>query len=731
MRLLLVALAAAVSLCAQNATVLRVRPSSAGIGEVRWYDSDASHYVGLKSKGTVSTSLIWSLPNTDGSANYCLITDGSLSLSFAACAAGSTPPFDDDNPLVRDETDNTKELLLNVSGFTTATQRTVTVPNASFIMAGQNLDNAFSANQTFGANILFDSASTRDIGDATNYVQTLYVENISASPSGVTGNYANVRKFEISDEFGGTSFWDFQVQRSGSTVSLYYVRDNAGTVVHRLVQKEVSIDINEAQYLMHLVPGNGTTAADNTYDVGTATRSWRNGYFDGTMNTYALAVGAGGCTGCGSGLPTVDTTSIVEGSVDATKEVRIEADGITTGTVRVWTAPNANITVAGIDLAQTWTALQTYNAGIHLDTAGGPVSFSNATGLKLMLFDGGVTSKYGMSIAASQFQIHRAYNTDKLSFGYGSGGGYTEQAYIDNVYLDIGDLWLRGSTSSRVAVANTMIPTATNSYDLGSYGLNLYWKNLALRGMAVFSDGSSDGGIRMSSGVLECSNNLSSWTACVGSGSTLPVVDTTGIAKGSSDATKIVRLEVDGLTSGVTRIMTAPNADITIAGINLAQTWTASQAFAAIQATSITGGSGFTVDGSGNTQALSLNINGTSLINSSRQWIGNLLFSSDNTYTIGSASANRPSVINAASSVDVYAGSVLRASMTGTVTYWKDGASATTAIVDSSTGHIYTWGSFFSAGVQGVSTTSTVRDSAGTGTCTMIFSGGIRTGGTC
>jgi hypothetical protein len=49
-----------------------------------------------------------------------------------------------------------------------------------------------------------------------------------------------------------------------------------------------------------------------------------------------------------------------------------------------------------------------------------------------------------------------------------------------------------------------------------------------------------------------------------GGGSTLPVADTTGIAKGSVDATKIARLEVDGITTGTTRVVTVPNADTTI-----------------------------------------------------------------------------------------------------------------------------------------------------------------------
>ena len=49
-----------------------------------------------------------------------------------------------------------------------------------------------------------------------------------------------------------------------------------------------------------------------------------------------------------------------------------------------------------------------------------------------------------------------------------------------------------------------------------------------------------------------------------GGGDTLPVSDTTGIAKGSADATKIVRLEVDGLTTATTRVLTVQDSDGTI-----------------------------------------------------------------------------------------------------------------------------------------------------------------------
>lgn len=46
-----------------------------------------------------------------------------------------------------------------------------------------------------------------------------------------------------------------------------------------------------------------------------------------------------------------------------------------------------------------------------------------------------------------------------------------------------------------------------------------------------------------------------------GGGSTLPIADTTGLVKGSVDATKIWRVEADGFTASTTRVLTPPNRD--------------------------------------------------------------------------------------------------------------------------------------------------------------------------
>jgi len=57
----------------------------------------------------------------------------------------------------------------------------------------------------------------------------------------------------------------------------------------------------------------------------------------------------------GAGAPFADTTSIVEGSADDTKELRFEVDGFTTGTVRVLTPPNYDGTIATLAGTETLT----------------------------------------------------------------------------------------------------------------------------------------------------------------------------------------------------------------------------------------------------------------------------------------------------------------------------------------------------------------------------------------
>lgn len=66
--------------------------------------------------------------------------------------------------------------------------------------------------------------------------------------------------------------------------------------------------------------------------------AWKFNPFTGNLDYYEADT-------AGSTLPVVDTTAIVKGSVDDTKQMRFEVDGITTATTRVITVPDDNGTM--------------------------------------------------------------------------------------------------------------------------------------------------------------------------------------------------------------------------------------------------------------------------------------------------------------------------------------------------------------------------------------------------
>lgn len=92
------------------------------------------------------------------------------------------------------------------------------------------------------------------------------------------------------------------------------------------------------------------------------------------------------------GAAFADDVFAVKGSSDATKNVRLEVDGLTTATTRVWTAPDSNLTVAGIDLAQTFTAAQTFSAAVTLDAASSGLTIAKTTGTTLTVSSTSATS---------------------------------------------------------------------------------------------------------------------------------------------------------------------------------------------------------------------------------------------------------------------------------------------------------------------------------------------------
>lgn len=184
-----------------------------------------------------------------------------------------------------------------------------------------------------------------------------------------------------------------------------------------------------------------------------------------------------------------------------------------------------------------------------------------------------------------------------------------------------------------------------------------------------------------------------------------PFVDSTAIIKGSADATKLLKIEVDGFTTATTRTLTPQNNSYTIAGTDISQTFSNTQTFSGTLSVSGTVGDDFipNADGSyvngttsfrwGSIATYNADFNGVLTLQSGSTITGSILPTTNNLYALGNTSFRWSTIVTT------------NANISGTITA--------------------------PSGSTGVSATKTVRDSAGTGTCTLIFSGGILTGGTC
>jgi len=256
-----------------------------------------------------------------------------------------------------------------------------------------------------------------------------------------------------------------------------------------------------------------------------------------------------------------------------------------------------------------------------------------------------------------------------------------------------GDLTIDGTTVANVlnyasgTMAGTMKPLFGGTGSIGASGYSYGSAFFTASGFTL-TDTTTVGYVWTATST----GGAGSWQAASGG---LPVVDTTGIAKGSSDATKIVRFEVDGFTTGTTRTLTPQNNSYTIAGTDIAQTFTQTQTF------------------NGST-ALVLNGNIT----------GDLLFTSANVYIVGNGTNY---LNNIYSETFTTYGRVKPASGVTTA----DLGAATTPFRKLWIGDISFTGTMTPPSGTAFSGTKTVRASGGASDCTLTFSAGILTGGTC
>lgn len=196
---------------------------------------------------------------------------------------------------IQDEADNTKQLQLQLSGITTATTRTLTVPNTSDTLAVLAL------------------------------AQTLTNKTLALGSNTISGTTAQFNT-ALTDN-------DFATLAGSETLTNKTVNLTSNTLTGTTAQFNTALSDNDF----------ATLAGSETLTNKTLTSPTIN---NGTINSAAI------------NTPTLivnDNGLSIRDQTDTTKIAQFECSGITTATTRTYTLPNATDTLAAIAATQTLT----------------------------------------------------------------------------------------------------------------------------------------------------------------------------------------------------------------------------------------------------------------------------------------------------------------------------------------------------------------------------------------
>ena len=194
------------------------------------------------------------------------------------------------------------------------------------------------------------------LGSALNRIGRQIVLNVGGSAGVVSSTISGNETFDASSAMisaidGGLSSRNVTALASCEIVGMMKAFYNAGATNNLVIRSSTP------STLATLAPGDWVILFHN----GSA---WIK------LSVAASVLGSAnvwtGLQTFGAGAALKDSVSYFYDDGDATKKVAIQASGITTGTTRTLTAPDASGTLSLVDLAQTFSALQTFGAGAVL-----------------------------------------------------------------------------------------------------------------------------------------------------------------------------------------------------------------------------------------------------------------------------------------------------------------------------------------------------------------------------
>lgn len=152
---------------------------------------------------------------SDGTDLFANTGGGVKNLSDIGTGSGTSPPFDDNQVIIQDETDNTKTLTFNLSlnstgdanllSSATTASRTWTLPDATTTLGGLSVNQTWTAAQEFNATARSETNGASTLGDVTHYWDDVFSETLTLRGSG--GNTS-------------TSIFSIHADDSGSNVGM-------------------------------------------------------------------------------------------------------------------------------------------------------------------------------------------------------------------------------------------------------------------------------------------------------------------------------------------------------------------------------------------------------------------------------------------------------------------------------------------------------------------------------